>query len=84
MTTSMRLARLLLQFCANGEQTQSSMRIHCPFSHEELGLYLGVSEETVTSYLADLKSLELLELRGSTLLIPNLRALEVYAQQSTS
>jgi len=76
---SAKLARLLLRWCADGQRTEYGARIHCPLTHEEIGEYIDVSRETVTRALADFKNRELVEQHGSTFIIFNLRALEVYA-----
>ena len=81
MTPPTRLARLLLNWCSKGQWTESGTRIHCSFSPNEIGLYIGACEETVKLMLDDLESLGLLQRRGSVFVIPSLRALEVYAGQ---
>jgi CRP/FNR family transcriptional regulator, cyclic AMP receptor protein len=74
-----KLARLLLEWCAEGQRTERGTRIQCSLTHEEIGEYIGVSRETITRTLHDFRNRELVEQRGSTLVVPNLRALEVYA-----
>ena len=51
----------------------------CSFTHGEIGEFIGASRETVTRTFRDFKDREVLEARGSTLIISNRRALEVYA-----
>jgi CRP/FNR family transcriptional regulator, cyclic AMP receptor protein len=79
LTAPARLARLLVEWCANGHQTERGIRIHCSLTHEEIGEYIGASRETVTRALIDFKSRELAEQRGSTLIVMNLLALRFYA-----
>ncbi|MGA3131757.1 MAG: Crp/Fnr family transcriptional regulator [Terracidiphilus sp.] len=79
ISAPVRLARLLLLWSAEGQRTELGARIHCSLTHEEIGECIGVSRETVTRNLADLKHNELIEQHGSTLSIPSLHALEVYA-----
>jgi len=79
LTASIKLARLLLQWSAEGQRTDRGARIHCSLTHEEIGEYIGVSRETITRNFTDFKNNKLLEQRGATLLIPSLRALEVFA-----
>ena len=81
LTASMKLAKLLLQWCAEGQRTGLGVRVHCSHTHEEIGEYIGLARETVTRNLADFKNLDLVEQHGSTFFIPNLRALEIYAGQ---
>jgi CRP-like cAMP-binding protein len=58
------------------------MRIKCPLTHAEIGECIGVSRETVSRTLGELKFRELVEQRGSTLVISNVRALEIYADRN--
>jgi len=74
-----KLARLLVDWCAGGLHTERGIRIQCWLTHEEIGEYIGVSRETVTRTLTDFKTRELAEQRGSTFVVLNLRALEIYA-----
>lgn len=81
MTASMKLAMLLLQWCAGGQRTEFGVRIRCSLTHEEIGEYIGISRETVTRNLTDFKNQNLVEQRGSVFFIPSLRSLEIYAGQ---
>jgi len=81
LTSSMKLAMLLLQWCAEGQRAEPGVRIHCSLTHEEIGEYIGLSRETVTRNLTDLKKLDLVEQHGATFFIPSLRALEDFAGQ---
>ncbi len=74
-----RLARLLLEWCANGQKTKDGTRLFCPLTHGEIGEYIGASRETVTRILSEFRYQDLLESRGSTLIIFNRRALEICA-----
>jgi CRP/FNR family cyclic AMP-dependent transcriptional regulator len=79
LTAQEKLAHLLLEWCAEGQRAGRGARIHCSLTHEEIGEYIGVARETVSRTMADLKSRELVEKRGSTLFVSSLRALEIYA-----
>jgi CRP/FNR family transcriptional regulator, cyclic AMP receptor protein len=79
LAAPIKLAKLLLQWSVEGQRTEFGARIRCSLTHEEIGEYIGVSRETITRNLTDFKNHELLEQRGSTFLIPSLRALEDYA-----
>jgi CRP/FNR family cyclic AMP-dependent transcriptional regulator len=74
-----KLARLLLEWCAGGQQTESGMRLKLSLTHEEIGECIGASRETVTRTLSDFKHRRLVDLHGSTLMIPNRLALETFA-----
>jgi CRP/FNR family transcriptional regulator, cyclic AMP receptor protein len=78
-TATARLARLLLEWCEEGRQTERGIRFLCPFTHEEIAEHIGVSRETVSRSLHEFKTRKLLEQRGSALFVSNLHALEVYA-----
>jgi CRP-like cAMP-binding protein len=82
MTPSIKLARLLLQLSAKGQQTEQGTHIHCPLTEDAIGLYIGACQQTVNLALADFKNQGLVEQHGSTLVIPSLRALEMYARQT--
>jgi CRP-like cAMP-binding protein len=81
MSTSIKLARFLLHLGVCGQKTERGARIHCSFTQEEIGLFIGACQETVTMTLSDFESLGLLQQDGSTFVIPSLRALEIYAGQ---
>lgn len=78
-TAPARLARLLLEWCADGRKTVDGTRLFCSLTHGEIGEYIGTSRETVTRIFSDFRLQELLESRGSTLIISNRKALEVCA-----
>jgi CRP/FNR family transcriptional regulator len=80
-TASMKLARLLLLWCGEGQHTEMGASIRCSLTHEEIGEFIGVSRETITRNLADFKNHKLVVQRGSTLVVSSLRALESYAGQ---
>jgi CRP/FNR family transcriptional regulator, cyclic AMP receptor protein len=81
LTAPEKLARLLLEWCAEGRQTARGARIHCPLTHGEIGEYIGVARETVSRTMADFKNRKLVEQHGTTLVISSLRALEIYAER---
>lgn len=78
-TVQAKLARLLLEWCNRGQQTESGTQIRCLLTHEEIGECIGASRETVTRALNDFKNQELVELRGASLIIRSRRALANYA-----
>jgi CRP/FNR family transcriptional regulator len=81
LTTSVpaKIARLVLDWCREGQRTKSGTEIQCMLTHEEIGECIGASRETVTRTLTDLKSQGLIRLNGSTLIVPSRIALAVYA-----
>ncbi len=74
-----RLARLLLQLGCQSGQAGQELRLKLTLTHEEIGQMIGVSRETVTRLLTNLKKKEILSLKGSSLVIRNRAALEVLA-----
>lgn len=71
-----KLARLLLDWSADGKQTTDGTQVRVPLTHEEIAEFVGTTRETVTRTLSDFKSKNLVTLQGSTLLISNRPALE--------
>lgn len=71
-----KLARLLLDWSAEAEETTSGRRVMLPLTHEEIAEFIGSSRETVTRTLSEFKSRQFLTLKGSTLMISNRAGLE--------
>jgi CRP/FNR family transcriptional regulator len=74
-----KLARLLLQWSADGRVANGVVRTKLTLTHEEIAQLIGSTRETVTRTLSDLKKKAIAELTGSTLLIRNLPALQSLA-----
>lgn len=68
-TTQEKLARLVLDWCATGEQTARGVRLKVLMTHEEIGQMIGTTRETVTRLLSQLKRQKLIEVKGSTVLV---------------
>jgi CRP/FNR family transcriptional regulator, cyclic AMP receptor protein len=75
-SVSEKVARLLLEWSSDGEDTKDGIRIKVSLTHEEMAQLIGTSRETVTRILAEFREKQLAHLRGSTLLIKNKAALE--------
>jgi CRP/FNR family transcriptional regulator len=75
-SVSEKLARLLLEWAVDGEETKEGIRIKISLTHEEIAQLIGTSRETVTRVLGEFREKELAQLRGSTLLIRNKAGLE--------
>jgi CRP/FNR family transcriptional regulator len=71
-----KVARLLLDWAAEGKQTKSGTQIKVPLTHEEIAAFVGTTRETVTRTLSEFKNKHLVVLQGSTLTIPDRAALE--------
>lgn len=75
-----KLARLLLELCAEADATNHCNQFKITLTHGEIGECIGASRETVTRTLSEFKNRHLLDFRGSTLLIHNQMALATYAE----
>src|SRR5258707_15622078 len=73
---SEKLARLLLEWAVEGEETKEGIRIKISLTHEEIAQLIGTSRENVTRVVGEFREKELAKLRGSTLLIRNTAGLE--------
>ena len=75
-----KLAKLLLEWSTkNGEATKTEPRLKLALTHEEIAQMIGTSRETVTRLFADLKRRQIVQTKGSTLLIRNKSALRAMA-----
>jgi len=71
-----KLARLLLEWAAQGKHTERGVQIHVALKHGEIAECIGTCRESVTRILRDLQRWQVIELRGSLLTITDLPALE--------
>ena len=75
-SVAQRLAKLLLERGIRESATKEpKIKVHLPFSHEEIAQMIGTSRETVTRTLNDFKRKKLIESRGATITIPDRGAL---------
>lgn len=75
-----RLARLLLELVEDSKAGDGPIRAKLALTHEEISQLIGVSRETVTRSLGELKKRRVAELKGSTLVVLNKAALEKMAE----
>jgi CRP/FNR family transcriptional regulator, cyclic AMP receptor protein len=71
-----RLARFLLDWSADHGAETGEIRLKLTLTHEEIAQMIGTSRETVTRLFAEFKKKKLVELKGSTLVIPDRVALQ--------
>jgi CRP/FNR family transcriptional regulator, cyclic AMP receptor protein len=72
-----KLAKLLLEWNdRNGESTEDQARLRVTITHDEIAQMIGSCRETVTRLFAGLKKRRIVEWKGSTLLIRDVRALK--------
>ncbi len=74
-TVPEKLAKLLLDWCIGAQTTNGVTRIKLPLTHQEIGECIGVTRETVSRTLGEFKSRRLIDVHGSTLIIPDRIAL---------
>jgi CRP/FNR family transcriptional regulator len=72
-----KLARLLLSWVKKtGGRTEQNIHLKLSLTHGEIAQMIGVSRETVTRLLGELRDKRIIQLKGSTLLIKSNAALE--------
>jgi CRP/FNR family cyclic AMP-dependent transcriptional regulator len=72
-----KLSRLLLGWCqASGTRTEQGIRLKLGLTHEEIAKMIGTSRETVSRLFSELKGREAIHLKGSTLIVRDMAALE--------
>ena len=76
-SVSERVAKFLLASATDGQVTKGVIRTKLALTHEDLAQLMGTSRETITRTLAEFKKNEIVELKGSTLIIHNKPALEL-------
>ena len=76
-TTSEKLAKLLLDWCARGgEETAKGVRLKVLLTHEEIAQMIGTTRETVTRLLSDFKRRKIIEMKGSSVFVLEKNSLE--------
>jgi CRP/FNR family transcriptional regulator len=71
-----KLARFLLDWIAEHHTGNGEIKVKLTLTHEEIAQMIGASRETVTRLLTDFKKKQLLQIKGSTLLIRDRTGLE--------
>jgi len=75
-TASEKLAKLMLEWCEkSGKETEKGITLKLTLTHEEIAQMIGASRETVTRVLTDFKNREIIQIKGSTLIIRDKAAL---------
>jgi len=75
-SASEKLAHFLLDWCASHGNGKGEIRAKLTLTHEEIAQTIGASRETVTRLFTDFKKKKVLQIKGSTLIIPDKAALE--------
>jgi CRP/FNR family transcriptional regulator, cyclic AMP receptor protein len=72
-----KLARLLLNWLKKtGRQTEQGIHLKLALTHAEIAQMIGVTRETVTRLLGEMRSKGVIQLKGSNLVIKDIEALE--------
>lgn len=71
-----KLARFLLDLSADHDNGKGEIRVTLTLTHEEIAQMIGASRETVTRLFGDFKKKQLLQVKGSTLIIKDKAGLE--------
>ena len=74
-----KFAALLQGWCDETGRTADGYRLKVLLTHEEIAQLLGTTRETVTRLLTQFRAEKLIEVRGSTMLVRNPKALEAPA-----
>jgi CRP/FNR family cyclic AMP-dependent transcriptional regulator len=75
-SASEKLSRLLLEWSDKGKRSGENLRVTVSLTHEEIAQLIGVSRETVTRSFGELKRKQLIQVKGSTLIIRDKAALQ--------
>ena len=75
-SASEKLARFLLDLSADHNEGKGEVRLTLTLTHEEIAQMIGASRETVTRLFADFKKKQLLQVKGSTVIIKSRAGLE--------
>ena len=73
---SEKFAKLLLSWSPNGGNANEPAHLTLTLTHEEIAEMIGTTRETVSRLFSDFKKKQLVQLKGSTLIIRNKPALE--------
>lgn len=71
-----KLARFLLDLSADHDSGKGEIKVTLTLTHEEIAQMIGASRETVTRLFGDFKKKQLLQVKGSTLIIKDKAGLE--------
>ena len=74
-----KLARFLMESANKGESTTQGIRVNLRLTHEEIAQVIGVSRETVTRSLSELRNKSVISTKGPHLWIRNKSALVAMA-----
>jgi|GEM_PF-1757924 CRP/FNR family cyclic AMP-dependent transcriptional regulator len=71
-----KVARFVLEWAESGEKRKDGIHATLTLTHEEIGQLIGTSRETITRALGEFRARRWILIKGSTLLIQNVDALQ--------
>jgi len=74
-----KFARFLLEQASEGRKEEGEVRLTLTLTHEEIAQMIGSSRETVTRLFSDFKKRQLLQVKGSSVLIQDIASLRKFA-----
>ena len=77
-----KLAKLLLEWTSKNDGVKGEPRLKLRLTHEEIAQMIGTSRETVTRLFAEMRKRQILQSKGSTLVIRNTAALREIANHN--
>lgn len=77
---SEKFAKLLLSWSTKGVQGEGAPQVKLTLTHEEIAEIIGTTRETVSRLFSEFKRKQLVQIKGSTLVIRNRPALEKIVQ----
>jgi CRP/FNR family transcriptional regulator, cyclic AMP receptor protein len=75
-----KFARFLLEQASETPHNGGEVRVTLTLTHEEIAQMIGASRETVTRLFSDFKKKQLLQVKGSTVVIQDLAALQKFSE----
>jgi CRP/FNR family transcriptional regulator, cyclic AMP receptor protein len=75
-SVSGRVAKFLLASATDGRVSHGVVRARLTLTHEDIAQLIGTSRETITRTLSEFRKKDIVELKGSILIIHNKPALE--------
>jgi CRP/FNR family transcriptional regulator, cyclic AMP receptor protein len=75
-SVSGRVAKFLLESATDGRATNGAVRATLSLTHEDIAQLTETTRETITRTLSEFRKKDIVELKGSTLIIHNKCALE--------
>jgi len=75
-----KFARFLLEQASDGKKEEGEVRLTLTLTHEEIAQMIGSSRETVTRLFSDFKKRQLLQVKGSAVLIQDITELRKFAE----